>query len=93
MLNIHHLIAVADRYAELTGVEEKTVSSRVFSDSKKLTALKAGADITTARFNQAFAWFSANWPEGAEWPHEVARPLTLEQFDETFPGHAPEAAE
>ncbi|ASY56463.1 hypothetical protein SS05631_c15270 [Sinorhizobium sp. CCBAU 05631] len=59
----------------MLGVEEKTVSNRVFSDSKKLGAMRAGGDITVGRFNAAMRWFSVNWPEEAEWPAGVPRPV------------------
>lgn len=75
MLTIHHLILLGEQYARLLGVEEKTVSNRVFSDSKKLGAMKAGGDITVGRFNAAMRWFSENWPAGADWPAEVPRPV------------------
>lgn len=75
MFEIHHLILLAAEYARLERVEEKTVSNRVFSDSKKLAAMRAGGDITVGRFNAAMLWFCANWPEGADWPEGVARPV------------------
>lgn len=75
MLNVKHLITVADTYRRLESVEEKTVSSRVFSDSKKLAALRSGADITVGRFNDAMCWFSENWPRGKNWPSSVPRPV------------------
>jgi hypothetical protein len=78
MINIQHLLAVADAYREALGIEDKTVSSRVFDDSKKLTALRSGSDLTVSRFNDALRWFSDNWPEGAMWPVDVIRP-TLER--------------
>jgi hypothetical protein len=74
MLNIEHLITVADEYGRVAQVEEKTVSSRVFQDSKKLGAIRAGSDITVGRYNAALAWFSANWPDHAVWPRDVPRP-------------------
>lgn len=74
MLNTAHLITVADAYRAATNTEDKTVSSRVFQDSKKLGAIRGGADITVGRYNAALAWFSANWPDGAAWPHDVPRP-------------------
>lgn len=78
MLNIEHLITVADVYGTAFKVEEKTVSSRVFQDSKKLSAIRGGADITVTRYNSALEWFSQNWPEGAGWPHDVPRPEVRE---------------
>jgi hypothetical protein len=77
MLNIDHLITVADEYGRAAQVEEKTVSSRVFQDSKKLAAIRGGSDITVGRYNAALSWFSANWPEGADWPHDVPRPAEV----------------
>lgn len=78
MLNIEHLITVADEYGRVAQVEEKTVSSRVFQDSKKLGAIRTGADITVGRYNAALAWFAENWPEGAKWPAGVPRPASAE---------------
>lgn len=75
MLNIEHLLTVADAYATAAKVEDKTVSSRVFQDSKKLAAIRSGSDITVGRYNSALAWFSENWPEEARWPHDVPRPM------------------
>lgn len=82
MINIQHLLDVAEAYRIAEGIEDKTVSNRVFADAKKLTALRCGADITITRFNDAMHWFSANWPSNAEWPSSVLKPLTPERFDE-----------
>ncbi|MDQ0996911.1 hypothetical protein QFZ34_002093 [Phyllobacterium ifriqiyense] len=75
MINIQHLLTVADAYREALCIEDKTVSSRVFDDSKKLTALRSGSDLTVSRFNDALRWFSSNWPDDAVWPEEVSRPF------------------
>ncbi len=75
MTEISHLLSVADAFKSATGLEDVTLSHRLFSDSKKLGALRAGADITVGRFNASMVWLSANWPEGAEWPEGVARPV------------------
>lgn len=72
------LIRVADAYKAATALEDVTVSYRAFSDSKKLDALRCGADITVKRFNAALRWFSVNWPEQAVWPAEVPRPVVAE---------------
>lgn len=74
MINIQHLLDVAEAYRIAEGIEDKTVSNRVFADAKKLTALRCGADITITRFNDALRWFSANWPNSAQWPENVDRP-------------------
>lgn len=69
MLQVAHLISIADAYKVAAGVEsDTTVSNRVFGDTKKLSALRRGADITVGRFNSAFDWFRSNWPAGAAMP-------------------------
>lgn len=75
MTEISHLLAIADAYKEATGLEDVTLSHRLFSDSKKLAALRNGADITVGRFNASMVWFSDHWPENAVWPATVARPI------------------
>lgn len=74
MIDIAHLLAVADAFIEATSVKEVTLSHRLFADSKKLTAMREGADITVGRFNAAFMWLDANWPQGAVWPSDIPRP-------------------
>jgi hypothetical protein len=75
MSEIDHLLVVADVYKRALGLEDITVSHRLFGDSKKLGALRRGADITVGRFNASMHWFSANWPADAVWPQHVARPF------------------
>jgi hypothetical protein len=74
MLDVRTLLFLSEEFSRLTGVKENTLSSRIFADSKKLPALRNGADITTGRFNTAFQWFSENWPSDAEWPESIRRP-------------------
>lgn len=74
MFEITHFIDLADAYLAATSTKEVTLSHRVFGDSKKLTAIRNGADITVGRLNGAIEWFSENWPAGAEWPSSISRP-------------------
>lgn len=74
MNDVSHLLAIADEFMRVTETKEVTLSFWVFNDSKKLQSMRAGADITMGRFNHALTWFSARWPEGAEWPADVVRP-------------------
>ena len=69
MMTIRSLLSVVDAYKVAAAVShDRTVSSRVFSDSKKVTALRHGAGIDVRRFNAAMRWFLENWPEGARLP-------------------------
>lgn len=79
MLQIAHLLNLADEYQRVLSVEDKTLSFRVFGDSKKLAALRTDADITTQRFNAAVRWFAENWPDGAAWPDGIDRPPAPKQ--------------
>jgi hypothetical protein len=74
MIQITHLLSLADAFQKADPVADTTLSFRIFKDSKKLGALRAGSDITTGRFNDAIRWFAGNWPEGAAWPVDVPRP-------------------
>jgi hypothetical protein len=69
-----HLIAVIDAYAAATGERDTTISYRVFTDSKKVAALRGSASITTARYIVSMQWLSDHWPDGAVWPLSVDRP-------------------
>ena len=74
MNRVDQILALAREYGRAVGVEMTTVSWRVFDDGKKLAALEAGADIQTRRADRAVAWLAENWPPGAVWPSEIARP-------------------
>lgn len=74
---IANLKAVAIVYCDADGVPPKTLSWRIFNDGKKLDAILADkADLMTAGHEKAMAWLSTNWPEGAEWPENIERPVT-----------------
>lgn len=76
-MKISDLLLLAERYGAALDIPRKTVSNRVFRDSKKLQQLHEGADIVTGRFHSAIEWFSENWPDGAEWPESIERPAAV----------------
>lgn len=79
MLDIQNLLQLADAYKIAAQIEnDSTVSHRVFGDTKKLSALRAGADITVGRFNAAVLWFRENWPEGKVRPSDINPPPSHE---------------
>lgn len=80
MITAQDILALAKAYSAAAGVPLSTVSSRVFDDGKKLAALEnKDADLTLKRAGAALHWFSANWPETAEWPSDIiARPAESE---------------
>jgi hypothetical protein len=68
------LIAVADAYGAARKRSRSRVSTIVFNAGLALDRIAGGGDLTTGNWERAMAWFSRNWPEGAEWPLGVARP-------------------
>lgn len=91
MSAIDQLIRVAREYARATDLELKTVSWRLFEDTKKLEAMiEGGADIQVRRLEKAMQWFSANWPSGAVWPDDIRRPELVDptpRADNDTPTH------
>lgn len=74
MSGIEHLLTLARTYGAAVGIEQATVSSRVFDDGKKLGAIEQGSDIQVRRLERALQWFSDHWPEGIDWPAGIERP-------------------
>lgn len=74
MLQISDLLTLADEYQRVCPVADSTLSTAIFNDGKKLTALRADKDLHTKRFNTSVQWFSDHWPDGAEWPVGIVRP-------------------
>ncbi|WP_245515051.1 hypothetical protein [Jiella endophytica] len=73
------LIHVADRYCQAVGLSRARVSTIVLGRGSKLDDLARGGDVTTRIFEQAVSWFSANWPDGTDWPNGIARPAPQPQ--------------
>jgi hypothetical protein len=76
MTLVSQLIAVSDAFGAARVLSRSRVSTLVLNDGKRLDAIARGGDLRTAVFERAMAWFSSNWPAGAEWPADVPRPLT-----------------
>lgn len=77
MPDTSHILILADEWLRATGLRETILSNRLFEESKKLALLRAGGDLTLARYRLAVQWFSSNWPEGAAWPDTVVRPVEV----------------
>ena len=75
MISPEHIVRLARLYSDATGASITSVSSRVFDDGKKLSAMiDNNADLTLRRAAKALEWFSENWPAGVDWPAEIQRP-------------------
>lgn len=69
-----HIVRLADIYSSIMGPTCSTISTTIFNDGKRIERLRSGLGITVQCYNEAMRWFSANWPDGAVWPHDVPRP-------------------
>lgn len=70
-------LTLARLYAQAEGIGLAALSSRVFNDSKKIPALAAGRDFTTARYEAGVRYIAARWPADIAWPDGVHRPAPL----------------
>lgn len=67
------LLELSDAYCAARGVSDATVSGIIFKDSRKLSRLRNGGDITIRRYEKAIYWFSKNWPENCKRPDCIPR--------------------
>ncbi|RVE90097.1 hypothetical protein [Sinorhizobium meliloti] len=73
------LILVSDEFGRARGIGRQRVSTIVLNRGSTLDLLaQSRSDLNTGTFERAMLWFSENWPEGAEWPAGVSRPLVSE---------------
>ncbi|MDB5445653.1 MAG: hypothetical protein JWQ97_970 [Phenylobacterium sp.] len=74
MSAIDQLLRLTGEYQRATGFTDATVSTHLFNDGKKLSAIKAGKDVSTRRLEAAIHTLSVKWPAEAVWPDDIARP-------------------
>lgn len=79
---IDDLLTLSDTFCAAHGIAETTLSSRIFNDGKRISAVRAGADIGARRLERAVEWLSAHWPESAPWPDHVRRPQVVAEAAE-----------
>jgi hypothetical protein len=75
MTQLEHFFLLVEAYCSATGAAEATLSGKIFSDGKRIAAIRNGSDVGVRRMAIAICWFSEHWPEGAEWPACVPRPI------------------
>ncbi|CAM5419165.1 hypothetical protein ATER59S_02366 [Aquamicrobium terrae] len=70
-----HLLILSTRFAEVRRLEESTVGRLAALDGRFFSRIREGKTFTAKKYDEVVAWFSAHWPEDAEWPANVARPV------------------
>lgn len=68
------LLSLAAAYAKARGLEESTVGRLCASDGRFFSNIRSGLTFTVRKHDRVVGWFAENWPEGAPWPADVARP-------------------
>jgi hypothetical protein len=68
------LLDVLEKYRVACGnISDKTLSSRVFDDSKKVGQLKSGTDLTTVRLVKTAIQLRDRWPKGQTRPKKALK--------------------
>ena len=70
-----HMRACADIFAAAASVQIATVAERAAGDWRFFDRIEHDKTFTARKYDQVMSWFSANWPEGADWPSDVPRPV------------------
>jgi hypothetical protein len=73
-----HLLALVEAYAAFASVGVTTVWRQAINDPAFQERLRSDKTITLRTYDRAVEWLSANWPEGADWPATVPRPVPAE---------------
>ena len=71
----HHLETCSAVFAAETGRKPATVGRLAAGDWRFFERLSDGTSFTARKYDSVMAWFSANWPEGVDWPDAVPRPF------------------
>ncbi|MCF1502168.1 hypothetical protein L0F51_00105 [Afifella sp. H1R] len=74
-----NLISCAEAYCRERGRKRSTIGRLAAGDWRFFDRLADGSSSFTARkYDEVMTWFSANWPDGLDWPAGVPRPQTSE---------------
>jgi len=74
-MNAAQLLLLARAYADLTGLSLVRIGVKACKNDKIFVRLAAGMGASSRSVDKAAVWFAENWPENAEWPAEVPRPM------------------
>lgn len=71
---------IGDIYASASDLKSSTVWARAVGDARFIERIESGKGFTVKTYDAAMEWFSDNWPDGAEWPTDVSRSVTPNDF-------------
>lgn len=73
-----HLLDLMRIFGDATKASAATVGKRALNDNTVLARIAArdmGFNIRT--YDKLVGWFAENWPDGAEWPADIERPVRV----------------
>ena len=80
-MNAESLMELCEIYAARRGLTLSTVSTYAAAAGDFYARLRRGHDLTTRRAARVVQWFSDNWPNDAEWPADIPRPVPASAND------------
>jgi len=69
------LLKLADIFETAAGVTKPSVGKLALGDNTFFRRIAAGDNFTIKTFDKIVQWFAENWPEAADWPSDLARPV------------------
>ncbi|RYC10051.1 hypothetical protein [Ciceribacter ferrooxidans] len=77
-----NLLQLASAYGAATSLSDSTIGRLCAADGRFFSRIRDGATFTVKKYDEVIAWFSRQWPEGAEWPADVPRPVIIPEAAE-----------
>ena len=74
----NHLLTLSERFCAARELGEATVGRLCAADGRFFSRIREGKTFTAKKYDEVVAWFSSNWPEKADWPESVMRPVPAE---------------
>lgn len=75
-----HLLSLARRYSDATGIRLSGIGRRCRQDSSFFPRIASEEGSFTARtFDEVVAWFDTNWPDGHQKPLLSVKAVIAEQ--------------
>jgi len=71
-----NLFELADSFRHAKRLTESTVGKMCAADGRFFSRIRDGKTFTVKKYDDLVEWFSANWPDEAEWPAGIERPET-----------------
>lgn len=73
-----HLLTLSESFRADRKLGETTLGRLCAADGRFFSRIREGKTFTAKKYDEVVAWFSKNWPEGADWPEVVNRPKVSE---------------